>query len=76
MKEPAYALVWVPTVVTQCDSMLSVMGAKFNRRQAHLAPHVAANQLFMRCNWRYLLPKKESENQPDVTDSSDSSDDD
>ena len=49
MKEPAYALVWVPTVVTQCDSMLSVMGAKFNRRQAHLAPHVAANQLFMRC---------------------------
>ena len=53
-----------PTVVTQCDSMLSVMGAKFNRRQAHLAPHVAANQLFMRCNWRYLLPKKESENQP------------
>ena len=71
LKGPAHSLIWVPTVVTQCDSMLSVLGAKFNSRQARLAPHVAANQLFMRCNARYLLPSDE----PEMTDSSSSDDD-
>ena len=71
MKKSALSLIWVPTVVTQCDGMLSVMGAKFNKRQARLSPHVAANQIFMRCNSKYLLGPSHEE---DMTDTSSSDD--
>ena len=73
LKDLAFSLIWVPTVVTQCDGMLSILGAKFNKRQARLGPHVAANQIFMRCNWRHLLPSKRNED-PNVTDTSSSED--
>ena len=66
---PAVCFLSVPAVVTQCDSLLSVMGAKFNRRQSRLGPMVAANMIFLRANKKHTAAFAELDD-PSTEDSS------
>ena len=45
---------WVPPIVTACDSLLSIMGWKYNPRQASLDSDVIATQMFIRGNLNKL----------------------
>jgi hypothetical protein len=55
----AVHVVWIQPVVTQCDSLLSTLDAKYSDRQACLGTKVVQNGLFIRCNGRRLLPEHE-----------------
>ena len=47
---------WIrlPSVVTQCDSWLSVLSNKYSSRQASIGTCTVANQMFLRGNMSYL----------------------
>ena len=45
---------WVPPIATACDSLLSIMGWKYNPRQASLDSDVIATQMFLRGNLNKL----------------------
>ena len=54
LAEIALCAVWVPPVVTACDSLTSVMGAQFRPNQGSLKPETAATMVFLRANARHL----------------------
>ena len=45
---------WIPVVVTKCDSILSILAYMFNSRQASISPAVISNQIFIRANCEKL----------------------
>ena len=48
----AISFLSLPAVVTKCDSLMSVMGAKFSKRQASMSNFNMSNQVFARANTR------------------------
>ena len=54
LSELALCAVWVPPVVTACDSLTSVMGSMFRSNQGSLRPETAATMVFLRANARHL----------------------
>ena len=50
--------VWVPPMVTKCDSWLSILAYMYSPRQSRLLPHVIAHRIFIRGNLDNLKPVK------------------
>ena len=50
----AKCYLWVPPVLTQCDSIISIMGDKFNSRQTSLSPEHVCTQMFLHANLEHV----------------------
>ncbi len=66
LSKAALAYISVPSVVTQCDGILSMMGSKYSQRQASLLPQTVGDQIFLRANATVMLSQIEN-----LSDSSD-----
>ena len=55
--EAALHYLWLPPLVTACDSVLSVLSWKYTSRQARIGTDVVATQMFLRGNEGSLRPK-------------------
>ena len=53
----ARCYLWVRPIVTECDSVLSVMGHKYCSRQASMSPEKMAVYIFVHCNIKRLDPQ-------------------
>eukprot|EP00759_Apiculatamorpha_spiralis_P022167 PhF_6_TR26489/c0_g1_i1/m.38324 len=69
LSKAALAYINVPSVVTQCHGILSMMGAKYSQRQASLLPQTVGNQIFLRANEAVMVAQFEN-----LSDSSDDDD--
>ena len=52
--EAAMGYLFVPPLVTACDSILSILGHKYSARQASIGTDVVSTQMFLRSNLRVL----------------------